>query len=422
MTVSHRSAVLVVIALGAAVPRPAAAQQPLTLEEALREARAANATLPLARFDTLIAAARLREARGVLWPRLGAEGDVHAGTPRSYTGNDGRIVMVADAPLYDGGALRAGARVAAASARTAGARYRMAEKDLDFAVRARYAEFLKIEDELGFRRAGIARLESYLAGIEARRAAGQGVADDVLKTRVRLGAAQADLEDAMRRLDAVRLELNDLLGRDPAAPLALAPLPPPAPPPDSTGEPWTAVPDVRAAEAAAEAAAAALGVARAGRLPHLVLAADAGALPLFPGSQVGTGLNNGQGWGMEVTLSLTWPWWDAGVYRARLEQARFGAEQARQALTAAQRAARLEWRRALAELAGLYREVRLREENVPAARDSYLRAESLYRGGAATALDVLDAFTQWLDASAAAADATLAYRLAAARLARWGTP
>lgn len=66
--------------------------------------------------------------------------------------------------------------------------------------------------------------------------------------------------------------------------------------------------------------------------------------------------------------------------------------------------------------------MQIRSGNVPIAQDSYLRAESLYRGGAATALDVLDAFTQWLDASEAAAEATLGYREAAARLLRWGTP
>jgi len=290
-------------------------------------------------------------------------------------------------------------------------------------VALRYSELLKTEEELTFRRAGIARLRTYLASVQARQAAGQGVADDVLKTQVRLSATTADLEDAARRLDLARFELNDLLGRAPDEPVELAPLPPPGPPPaDSTGEPWATAPDVRSAEADVDAALSNVTVARAGRRPHLSFSADAGALPLFPGSEVGTGLNNGQGWGMEFTFSLSWPVWDAGVYRARLDQARGGAERARQVATAVRREARLEWRRALAELGSRYREVQIRSGNVPIAQDSYLRAESLYRGGAATALDVLDAFTQWLDASEAAAEATLGYREAAARLLRWGTP
>ncbi len=404
-------------------PLALSAQQVLTLEDALHEARGANAALPVARFDTVIARARITEARGLLWPRLSVASDVHAGTPNQYTGNDGRLQAIADEDLYDGGGLRAGVKVAEAQARATGARYRLAEKDVDFAVRVRYSEFLKTEEELAFRRAGIVRLQSYFASVQARQAAGQGVADDVLKTQVRLGAATADLEDAARRLDLIRFELNDLLGRTPEARLALAPLPPPGPPPrDSTGEPWATAPDVRSAEADVDAAVSSVTVARAGRRPHLSLTADAGALPLFPGSEVGTGLNNGQGWGMELTFSLSWPLWDTGVYRARLEQARLGADRARQVATAVRREARLEWRRAFAELWSRYRELLVRTGNVPVAQDSYLRAESLYRGGAATALDVLDAFTQWIDASEAAAEAALGYRAAEARLLRWGTP
>src|SRR5439155_14615082 len=276
------------------LPLPLGAQGVLTLQEALREARMANAMLPVARFDTVIARARIVEARGVLWTRLSAESDLHAGTPNRYTGNDARLQVVADEDLYDGGGLRAGIQVAEAQARGTRARYRLAEKDLDFAVELRYSELLKTEEELTFRRAGIARLRTYLASVQARQAAGQGVADDVLKTQVRLSAATADLEDAARRLDLARFELNDLLGRAPDGPVELAPLPPPGPPPvDSTGEPWATAPEVRSAEADVDAALSNVTVTRAGRRPHLSFSADAGALPLFPGSEVGTGLNNG---------------------------------------------------------------------------------------------------------------------------------
>src|SRR5439155_7807858 len=78
------------------LPLPLDAQGVLTLQEALREARMANAMLPVARFDTVIARARIVEARGVLWPRVSAESDLHAGTPNRYTGNDARLQVVAD--------------------------------------------------------------------------------------------------------------------------------------------------------------------------------------------------------------------------------------------------------------------------------------------------------------------------------------
>ena len=49
-------------------------------------------------------------------------------------------------------------------------------------------------------------------------------------------------------------------------------------------------------------------------------------------------------------------------------------------------------------------------------------AESLYRGGGATVLEVLDSYTTWVDARQTAAAALLNYRTAEAELIRWGTP
>src|SRR5207247_10407877 len=108
------------------------AQQVLTLEDALHEARGANATLPVARFDTVIARARITEARGLLWPRLSVASDVHAGTPNQYSGNDGRLQAIADEDLYDGGGLRAGGQVAEAQARAPGPRKSLGERRAAF--------------------------------------------------------------------------------------------------------------------------------------------------------------------------------------------------------------------------------------------------------------------------------------------------
>lgn len=414
--------VLLLTPAAALAPRRAFAQEPLTLDQALREADSANALLPIVRSGVAAAGERVRAAEGRLWPSLSVNGDIHDGTPSEYAAGDARLQLVADQVIYDGGALRAGAQALRAQVRSARARYRVAQKDLELAVRNRFSELLMIEDELVIRREGIARLETYLSGVEARQAAGQGVAADVLRTRVRLGAEQANVTDAERRLAEARLELNDLLGRNPAAPLALAPLPPPTPPPSDSGGPWADAPDIRQATADHDAAVAALGIVRAGRRPALSLSANAGAQPLLGGTTSGAVLNTGSGLGLEATLSLSWPVWDRGVYRARLAEARINAEAAGQAETAVRRQARLAWERAVADLRHAYDEVATRASTVPVARDSYLEAQSLYRGGGATALEVLDAYSSWIDASDAYAGAVLTYRLAEARVRRWSAP
>jgi outer membrane protein TolC len=410
----------VLAALTATRPPPLRAQSRLTLEDALVEAHTANAQLPLAALDARIALARLREARGALGPRFSLDGDLHGGTPTKYASGDGRLQLLAEQPIYDGGALRAGVAVLRAESEAGQARYRIAEKDLDVEVRVGFATVLELDTAIAVRREGLARLRTYVAAIQARLAAGEGVAGDLLKTRVEIGDADAGLADAQRLRDQARLTLNDLLGRDPSAPLELAPLPLPTPPPDSMAETWSVAPEVQQAEAEAAAARSGVALVTADRRPHLDLSMNAGAQPAF--GTFGNGINNGQGWGTEFLLSLNWPLFDAGGYRARRDQARLRVDQTMRADMAVRRQARLAWSQARADLAARYREVETRARTAAIAEDSYLAAQSLYRGGGTTALDVLDAYATWVAASEAVAQAVFSYHVAAAQLIRWGTP
>jgi outer membrane protein TolC len=396
------------------------AQESLTLDSALLEAHTANAQLPVAALDVRIAQAQLRGARRALGPRFSIDGDLHGGAPERYAGNDGRLQLLAEQPIYDGGAFNAGIGFARAQAGVSQARYRIAEKDLDFQIRVGFATLLELDAALAARRDGVARLERYLAVVEARQAAGEGVAGDVLKTRVQLGDALAAVADAERQQGQARMALNDILGRDPNGPLVLAPLAAPAPPPDTISETWAVAPEVRQAEAEVAAARSVTALVAAERRPHLALEFNAGTQPSF--GTFGTGINNGQGQGAEFLLSLSWPLFDAGGYRARREQARLTTDQARASEVAVRRQARLAWSQARAELAARYGEVEARSRNATIALDSYLASESLYRGGGTTALDVLEAYTTWIAASEAATQAVFDYRVAEAQLTRWGTP
>ncbi|MCA1664306.1 MAG: TolC family protein [Myxococcales bacterium] len=406
------------------------ADEALTLDAALVEAQRANARLPPAAFDTEIGRARLREARARRWATLSLEGDLrYAPRGASYNGaqtaNEERLQLVARQPLYAGGALRAGVAVADAQLAAAVARYRIAEKDLDLEVRTRFSELLAATNEVRFRETGVERLRAYLMGIRERKAAGQGVAADVLKTEVRLENEEANIADVERRLDQARLELNDLLGRDPGASLTIAPLPRPPPPTAADGQPWAVVPELHVAEADLRSAAASVGVTGAEWRPHIDIMADAGFWGSgFTDDPMGLGfagrLRNDAG--ASVTLSFSWAFFDFGIYRARLRQARLALDQAHANQLVAFRLARLASRRAAADRSDLFAELQARARAVPTARDSYLESESLYRGGAGTALEVLDAYTQWIDTQAAYEDALLRYRVAEATALRWGTP
>jgi outer membrane protein TolC len=333
--------------------------------------------------------------------------------------------VVANQPLYDGGALRARIRARAAQLRAADARYRVAARDVALEVRARYAEAIATGDEISARRRGLERLRSYLSLVRQRMAAGQGLEADRLRTEVRLTGEEANLADAERRLAEAKLELNDLMGRDPSAPLELAPLPAPSPPYVAADEPWNRAPDLLAAEAASEAAAASVGEARAARLPHVALALDAGlfgpGLPL-PGDSSSVPARLRDDLGASITLSFSWAFWDLGTYAAQIERARLEAKQAEDSVVVVRRQARLAWQRAETDLEALYRTLQARAQAVPTARDSYVLAESLYRGGAATSLEVLDAYAALVDAEIAEATAVQQYRVAQAQARRWGEP
>jgi len=410
-----------ILLFGGVVPRSVRADTRLTLTEALREARRANARLSVAAMDTLIAEASVEEAGGALGPAVGLDGDVHGGTPSAYASGDARLQAVLDLPIYDGGRRRADLRTAKTGLKLSGARYRLAAADLDLAVRVRYTEILGLDREVDLSRKGRERLERYVDVIEARQRSGEPVAGDLLKARVRLSSETAGLEDLEGQLARARLELNDLLGRDPADSLNLAPLPPPSPPGVPGSSSWESAPDLAASELESRMQHAQIDAVRAERRPHLGLLANVGAEPILGHSDAAP-LNTGTGVGAEFILAFSWPLWDMGVYRGRLRAAELNAHQAEAQTEAVRRSVRLGWETAQTDMAHLYPQIESWEQAVPSAEEAYLRAESSYRGGGASTLDVLDAFDQWIQAGLSAAQATAAYRAAEARALRWGMP
>ncbi len=425
----HALAPLILAAATAGAPE----RGPLTIEQALAEARAANARLPIASLSAAIAGERTREARAERWLKLALVGDFiyPSGYDPIVTNlGESRLQVGMRQPIYDGGALQAAVSKADAEAEAAGARYRIAREDVDLDVRVAFSEVLEVEAEVAARREGLERLRNYRLLLRSRQAEGQGVTADLLKTDVYVAAAEADLIDAERRLGEARMVLNDLLGREPSAPIELDPLPLPAPPADAGAAEWSRAPELDEAVSLTKAATAGLTSVTAERKPHLLAAADAG----FLGSDTthlvppdvkakdpdATFLDRlWRDAGFSVGLFLDFPLWDAGAHRARVYQAQRAIEQARAGEAATLRRVRLEWERAHAALGKIYEQIRILSKAAPDARDSYLATESRYRGGAATSLEVLDAHTASVDSQLRLADAVRRFRIAQALELRW---
>jgi outer membrane protein len=414
--------------LAVAICGPCAAQSPVTLEEALKEAHLANARLPLPALDVSMAREREAEAGAERWLKVAVEGDFVYAPAGGYSPvltnlGEARFQAVVRQPIYAGGSLRAGVDRARAGVEAAGARFRMAEKDLDLEVRGRFSELLAVASEISIRREGIARLESYRDSLRSRQAAGQGVAADLQRTEVRLSLEEATLAESEQRREEVRLSLNELMGRPPAQALEIAPLPSPEPPAPADDLAWQRAPDIAAAEAETRAAAAELTVARAERLPHLFATADSGFWTADT-TRLGASFWN-RLWrdgGYSLSLALVWPVWDTGAARARVAQADVGLRQARARVEIERRAAQLAFEQARSAMRHIYAQIETLSRAVPEARDSYLATESRYRGGAASTLEVLDAYAASVDVSVRLADAVARYRIAQAASLRWGSP
>lgn len=410
----------------------------ISLESALTLARQANARLPPAATDVAVARAAEARARADRWLKVALEGDFlvaprHEYDPILTNLGEERLQLVGRQPIYEGGARHAAIDRAGAELTGSLARYRIEEKDLDLEVRSRFAEILEGDAETQARRDGLERLRRYRTSLESRKASGQGIAADLLKTDVRLASDEASLDEAVIRSSEARIELNDLMGREPTAPLELEPLPLPQTAPAGAEDAWRNAPELLQAEAASLAAAADLAAVRAGRKPHLFVGADVGLWgsdttrlvpPDLAASQPQAGFSDRvrRDSGYSLSLNLSWALWDPGATRARVTEASLELQRAHQFEDVEKRRARLAWEKARRALENLQREIEALRRAEPDARDSFLEAESRYRGGAASSLEVLEAYAVSVETAVRLDDAVLRSRLAQALAIRWGTP
>jgi outer membrane protein TolC len=398
---------------------------PLTLDETLRLAHEANAKLPQVALERDSAEEKIREARAERWMKVAIDGDFIYAPPGGYdpavtNGGDARLQLTARQPILDGGAHRAAISRATADRDAATARYRVSEKDLDVEVTSRFAELVEAGDEAQVRVGGLERLRRYRTTLESRKSSGQAVAADILKTDVRIASDEADLIDAEARAEEARTELNVLMGRVPDAPLTVVAAPIPAPGRPGPAAPAAESPEVREAEALARGADADVLAAQAERKPHLFASADAG----WWGSETTHWSIDRwkQDAGFSLGVQVSWLLWDFGASDARVARARIEGRRARLEIAAREREAGLQRAKARATAEALRRQIDVLSRAEPSARDSWLQAESRYRGGAAPALEVIDAYSAAVDASIKLAQAESRLRIAEALEKRWETP
>jgi outer membrane protein TolC len=179
-------------------------------------------------------------------------------------------------------------------------------------------------------------------------------------------------------------------------------------------------PDLRAANAAVNAAKLDVTLARQAYLPSVtgdfVYGIEANAFALHSTAAIDPQKGPLPNLGYFITLSLNVPVWDWGIRASKVKQAEFKREQANVELTATQR-------ELVRNLRGFYQEAQAARDQVDLLRRAVdLAAESLrlndlrYQGGEATILELVDAQTTLVQARNAYDDGVVRYRLAIANL------
>ena len=396
---------------------------PLTLDSALSAARARNLALPIAAQERAAASEDVRIADAERFLTAAIEGDFvyaprGAYDPAATNLGEERLQLLARQPIWSGGETRAHRRRARAALRASDARVRMAERDLVLEVTSAFATLVAAREEVQARGHSVDRLDRYVSLLEQRRAAGDPVSLDLHRTRVRRSRAIQNRGEALQRAENARIELNLQMGGDPETPVDAVWSDAAA---GATRDETFPAPDLAAAEANLDAARADLEAARAVRRPHLQLLADAG----FWGTDTGhwgTASDRLQrDRGASLTLALQWPLFDLGLTQATVARARANVVRAQWERTAAERLASGFAAKALSARENLRTRLATASQALPDARDAYLEAESRYRGGVATAVDVLDAEADEVDAEIAIAATAAELRIAEALARRWGS-
>jgi len=376
------------------------------LDALVAEALAANPDLRIAAAN-LVSSRALSDAAGAgRLPQVGV--DASAGRSRALdtqgmarTGNFFSTGLQASWELDLFGRVGAEAAAAEAGVRSSEAGLRAAQVSVAADVARSYFELRAAQELLRVAAASLDTQRAALKLVQARLDVGRGTALDteranalVLSTQANVPALQAQVQRAGFRLAVLTGKLPSALGTRLDAPKPLPSLAPTAL--SAIGTPESLLrrrPDLAAAEAQLQGAAARIGIARAQLFPTVRLA---GALGLN-GSRIST-LTDSNAFFWNLGASMVWSLFDGGALRARLAAASANGEAAVASYDKAVLAALEDTEAALVSFTRGQQQV---EQLFGAARSSAKAAElarARFGAGASDFVAVLDAERELLAA------------------------
>jgi outer membrane protein TolC len=404
--------VLAAVTLAAGAAR-AHADETLTLADAIARALKFAPSLAAQAAASDIAAANVGAARAPLLPNISAGGEYlqEPGYDPVVT-NRGQtdLLLSLNYTAFDGGQQLARLRAAryAAEAATLGVAAMRAQ--IVFDARVAYFDLARARAERAELSDSLARLDRYVAIVEALRRSGRAIPNDVLRIRAARDATAIQRAGAVQQVHHASIVLGSLIGEFDRDDLPIAPVT--APPRHAPSGDPDANPAYRAAERQVESAQMALEAARRERMPTFTIALTSGYLGIDPPNTFQHRLGASYGGGFNL------PIFSGGLIKSHIDAA--GAAE-RQAI-ARREAVKVAVMRALSDARERYEDARkqlaLIQSSEATADDAFgLDWTRFLGGGAATMLEVVDAFDQAQALRIAAIEQIFAARQAAAQAA-----
>ncbi len=323
-------------------------------------------------------------------------------------------------PLYTGGRIRWEQAAAEWLTAAAGGDLATAEADLRLWVTDAFFRVLLAGEEAGVYQHGIEAFEAHLADVENRIRYGLAAKSDLLAVQVQRDKACLSRLEAERDRAVASAALVRLLGLEPEAVIEVVGGPAPgaedaASLSDLIGEALEARSERAALAARVEAARAAVQRERAERKP--VISAGAGYDYSRPNQLIVPPTDEfNDTW--DVSLNLTYRFWDGGKRRARIERAESEAFAMAQRLESLDRTIREQVTAAWRELEVFRASVPVAGAGLASAEEHLKVAGDLFREGLLASSELLDAEVARLEAGLSRTVAEVRVRLGQARLDR----
>ncbi len=399
-----------------ALPVPASAQSPLTLDEAVLRAATNNPTVRASHASEAEAGSRVDQARSVFLPHIEVTESWQRGNqpvfvfgsllgqrqfgpanfdiaalnhPDALT--NVRTAFSAEQVVFDAGHMNAGMRMANLGAQAAALGTRDATQALKVAATQAYGAVLMAQAQRRVAESAITGALEDVSRAERRRDAGLATEADVLAIRVYFAQMRQRAISAVSAETIARAQLNEVMGE----PIdSVFQLQEPAPSVDdkpATGDEQDVLKtrtDVARASIQAQIASAQVSVARSAWLPQAVLQ---GAYEFNGGSLT----SQVSSW--TVGAAVRWNLFSGMADAAKLREARAALERAQANREQAEAHARVEWRSAVARLDESRARGDVARTARVQARESQRIIRDRYEAGLVSVNDVLRAATAVLD-------------------------